>query len=112
MGRPSERSCATRYLGLKPLTNSRNVFIVSARLTVVPQIARISSGSSSVSRAGAERGGTEDAGSGSPSASEERLGLLLERERAAGRGRVGVRLTDEWMSPRLFLGVASPPGLL
>jgi hypothetical protein len=38
----------------------------------------------------------EDAGSGSPSASEERLGLLLlERERPVGRGRVGVRLTDE-----------------
>jgi hypothetical protein len=68
-------------------------------LTVVPQIARISSGSSSVSRAGAERGGIEDAGSETPSASEERLGLglglLLERERPVGRERVGVRLKDE-----------------
>ena len=62
----------------------------------MPQIARISSGSSSVSRAGADRGGIEDAGSESPSASEERFGwLLLERERPVGRGRVGVRLTDE-----------------
>lgn len=62
----------------------------------MPQIARISSGSSSVSRAGADRGGIEDAGSESPSgASEERLGLLLERERPVGRARVGVRLRDE-----------------
>ena len=68
---------------------------MSARLTVVPQIARISSGSSSVSRAGADRGGIEDAGSKSLSASEERLGLLLERERPVGRERVGVRLRDE-----------------
>jgi hypothetical protein len=75
--------------------NSLNVFIVSARLTVVPQIARISSGSSSVSRAGADRGGIEDAGSEIPSASEERFWLLLERERPVGRERVGVRLVDE-----------------
>ena len=39
----------------------------------------------------------EDAGSESPSASEERLLglLLLGRERPVGRARVGVRLTDE-----------------
>jgi hypothetical protein len=92
--------------------NSLNAFIVSARLTVVPQIARISSGSSSVPCAGADRGGIEDAGSESLSASEERFGVLLERERAVGRERVGVRLRDEWMSPRLFLGVACLAGLL
>ena len=85
---------------------------MSARLTVVPQIARISSGSSSVPCAGADSGGMEDAGSPSPSASEERFRLSLERGRAVGRERVGVRLRDEWMSPRLFLGVACLAGLL
>lgn len=75
--------------------NSLNAFIVSARLTVVPHIARISSGSSSVACAGADKDGIEDAGSESPSASEERLVLLLERERPVGRERVGVRFKDE-----------------
>src|ERR1700761_4212245 len=90
--------------------NSLNVFIVSARLTVVPQIARISSGSSSVACAGADKGSTDDAGSDSLPASEERL-PFVERARAA-RERVGVRLRVEWISPRRFWGVASPAGLL
>lgn len=58
---PSSLSCATRYLGLNPLRKSRKSFIVSARFTVVPQIARISSGSED-GAAGAERAGAEEGG--------------------------------------------------
>ena len=90
--------------------NSLNTFIVSARLTVVPQIARISSGSSSVACAGADKGSTDDAGSDNLSASEE--GCLFAERTGAARERVGVRLRAEWISPRRFLGVASPAGLL
>lgn len=53
----------------------------------------------------------DDGGRESRSTSEERLGSLLERGRAA-RERVGVRLREECISPRLFLGVASLAGLL
>ena len=58
LGRGSERSWATRYLGLKLLRKSRKSFIVSARLTVVP------SGSSDEGAAGADRDrlGAEDGG--------------------------------------------------
>ena len=61
--RPRSRSAATRYLGLKPLRKSRKSFIVSARFTVVPQIARISSGSSEEGAAGAESIGADEGGS-------------------------------------------------
>src|SRR5882762_3269145 len=61
VGKPRSLSKAMRYLGLNPLRKSRKSFIVSARLTVVPQIARISSGSSE-GAAGAERLGAEDGG--------------------------------------------------
>lgn len=94
--------------------------MVSARFTVVPQMARISSGSSE-GIVGAESWGAEEAGmeSRSASASEEgrpsRLELLLWEREARGAPpprREGVRLREEWMSPRLFFGVALTIGLL
>ncbi len=89
VGKPSTRSCLLRYLGLKPLMNSRKAFIVSARFTVVPQIMRISLGLSSVGCTGADRGTREDAGIKSWSASEEKL-VLVERTWAVRGGpRVG-----------------------
>ena len=83
--------------------------MVSPKLTVVPQIARISSGSSSDGAAGAENVGPEETG-GWPGRSEfmsslKRSSLFV----VGGRLRVlrldGVRLKVEWMSPRLFFGV-------
>jgi len=61
--------------------------MVSARLTVVPQMALISSGSSEVATGRAERFGAEEEG-GMSRASELRCLGVIERE--------------EWMSPRLI----------
>ena len=91
--------------------NSRNVFIVSARLTVVPQIARISAGSSE-GTSGTERSGKEDAGRLMCVPSELRS---LKGARSFGRtrrGGTGVWLREEWMSPRRFRGVLGTEGLL
>ena len=67
-------------MGLNPLRKSRKAFIVSVRLTVVPQIAQISSGSSE-GRACAEKFGVEEDGIKGGLASELRL---LESRRVAG----------------------------
>ena len=110
VGKPSERSCATQYLGLKPLTNLRKAFVMLARLMVIPQIVWILSGLSLVACAGTDRGAREDTSIESQSASEKRLALL---ERKWGGG--GVQRTHrceaqgEWISPRLFLGIAMAP---
>ena len=78
--------------------------MVSARLTVVPQMALISSGSSEVGTGRAERFGAEESG-GMWRASE------LGWSRAVG-GCLGVVEREEWMSPRLLRGVAVLIGLL
>src|SRR5438477_1086451 len=87
--------------------------MVSARLTVVPHIARISSGSS-VGSLGAERRGAEDGGMDRFGASELRSSFP---RRLAGCTRrataVGVKGTEEWISPLRFLrGVTVAAGLL
>ena len=100
--RPFSLSYDALYFGLNPLRKSRNSFIVSVRLTVVPQIARISSGSSD-GAALAERLGAEDGGLGGWVMSE----LRLLGSAGVGRveRRVGVNTKEEWMSPRRFIGV-------
>src|SRR5882762_5018943 len=104
VGKPRSLSKAMRYLGLKPLRKSRKTFIVSARLTVVPQIARISSGSSEGAMAAESCGADEGGRTRAPASEERSLGLYL---RALARGaRDGVAVSDECMSPRLFFGVA------
>lgn len=72
--------------------------MVSVRLTVVPQMARISSGSSD-GPALAERLGAEEDGM----ASELRL-LGPVGVRCVER-RLGVKAKEEWMSPRRLTGV-------
>lgn len=89
--------------------------MVSARLTVVPQMALISSGSSE-GAAGAERLGAEfDIGTSRWVPSELRLSgsaFLTEGRRARRADAVGVMEKDEWMSPRRFFGVFVTNGLL
>ena len=89
--------------------------MVSARLTVVPQMALISSGSSE-GAAGAERlGAALDIGTSRWVPSELRLSgsaFLTEGRRARRADAVGVMEKDEWMSPRRFLGVFVTNGLL
>jgi hypothetical protein len=91
---------------LKPLRKSRKSFIVSARLTVVPQIARISSGSSEVGARGAERWGAEEAGRVMWDGASEG-GMSMASELGARGTRLeaeGVRAREEWISPRRFFG--------
>jgi hypothetical protein len=79
----------------------------------VPQIARISSGSSE-GAAGAERSGAdEDGGRERWVLSEFRLSSFSRLTRFALRETEGVRDREEWMSPRRFLGgVVTAAGLL
>ena len=76
--------------------------MVSVRLTVVPQIARISSGSSD-GAAAAERFGADDMGRSRWVPSELRL-LRSLRVEGVRRGlladALGVILIEGWMSPR------------
>ena len=89
--------------------------MVSARLTVVPQMALISSGSSE-GAAGAERlVAALDIGTSRWVPSELRLSrsvFLTGCRRDRGADAVGVMVKDEWMSPRRFLGVFVTNGLL
>jgi len=87
--------------------------MVSAKLTVVPQMARISSGSSDGATV-AERSGAEECGISRCAPSEFKLSASAPPGLTPGRRvlRLGVRERDEWISPRLFFGVLGTAGLL
>ena len=73
---------------------------------MVPQIARISSGSSEVGARGAERLGAEEAGRERWDGASEG-GTSMESELRARGTRLeaeGVRAREEWISPRRFFG--------
>ena len=85
---------------------------------MVPQIARISSGSSEEGPRGAERGGAEEGGRAKCVPSEAGLSSLsfgVVGTRLARREVLeGVKAREEWISPRRFLGgdAAAAAGLL
>ena len=92
------------YLTLKFFKNSVKSWIVWLMLSVVPQIARISSGSSKVGPFAAER--LEDGETSSCMPSEARRSLAAADRLGSARARrweIGVRERDEWISALLLI---------